>query len=147
MKEAIKKDFDLCGMVCEKITEKYGGHTPAYEYSEKERVVPLVVTVTGIIENGGFHYLFESSLPGDPHCRLIIQAFNQIGCTKAAEIIHRAICLFPNCVPQDDDQERIVWFEKQPEELRDRLDSEFWEECDDITISLAKYIREKKLDV
>lgn len=146
MKEFLKKDFDLCCQLSEKFSKMRGGATPAYEYPEQERIVILVWYVTGVIENGGFHYLFESPLPGDPHYQLTVEAFKKIGCIKASDIIQRALSLFPGRIPQDNDRQRIICFEKQPEELRDSLDSEFWKECDQVTISLAKYIRDNNLD-
>lgn len=141
-----KLECDLCGHVCEVVTDKYGGHTPAGDYPEAERNVVIIWTISGIIENGGFHYVFESILPGDPDWVFTIAAFERVGCQKAAQTIREAIHLFPNCKPPLDNEQRIRWFEKQPEKTRNRLDTEFWNELDNITVALAKYIRDTKLD-
>ncbi len=77
------------------ITDKYGSHTPAGDYPEAERNVVIVWTASGIIENGGFHYLFESILPGDPDWTYTIIAFEKAGCPKAARTIKEAVCYSP----------------------------------------------------
>lgn len=139
-------DFNLCSNICGKITDKYGANTSASNYPEAERTVVLVWTVAGIIENGGFRYLFGSVLPGDPYCVLSIRAFENIGSFKAAEAIKKAVCLFPDCMPPAEDKKRIQWFEEQPEEMRNQLDTAFWDELDNITENLTKFIRNNRLD-
>jgi len=145
MTDKNKLEVDLCGYVCEMISNKYGGHTPAGDYPEAERNVVIIWTASWIIENGGFHYLFESILPGDPDWTFTIAAFEKAGCLKAARTIKEAICLYPNCKPPLDHEQRIRWFEKQPQATKDRLDTEFWNELDNITSALAKYIEENNL--
>lgn len=142
MKNNLNIDFGLCSETCKKIARKYGAHNNALDYPEAERVVALVWTVAGIVENGGFRYLFGSVLPGDESCKLTINAFKKIGCLKVAEILDRAIHLFPNGEPHGDDHDRVAWFEQQPEQMRNQLDTAFWDELDNITLSLARYIRE-----
>jgi len=140
-----KQDFSLCSNVCERITERYGDRTFADMFPEKERNVVLVWTVSGIVENGGFRYLFDSMLPGDPDYALTIMAFEAIGCMKAVEVIRAAICLFSNCQIPLDQVERVYWFDDQPQEIRDALDRAFWNELDSITAYLAEYIRQNTL--
>jgi len=141
-----RNDFELCCEVSKKVATKYGGRTQAIIYPENERVVVLVWTAAGIIENGGFRYLFGSVLPGDAKCAHTIIALTRIGCVKAAEIVQRAVCLFPDCLPHRYDVERIRWYESQPEDIKVLLDTEFLNELDNITTGLAKYIRELGLD-
>jgi hypothetical protein len=102
-----------------------------------------VWTVTGIIGNGGFKYLFSSPLPGDDDYAFTIEAFNRIGCIKVAETIKDAVALLNNRLFADEHG----WLpEIKKEEMRDFFDFEFWEEDDNITTCLADYIREIGLD-
>lgn len=144
-KKTINLDFELCTRTCRKILDQNSEDSLATNYPEKERVVVIVVTVAGIIDNGGFHSLFSSTLPGDPQYLYTIEAFKQIGCSKALDSIKKALSLFPNSSPPEDDKLRIKLYEKHPEKLRDRIDSKFWKEHDNITKCLANYIRANNL--
>lgn len=141
MVETKSQDFNLCSTACERITQKYGGHVMVGGINEVERTVILVWTVAGIVENGGFRYLFGSMLPGDPNYSQTITAFENIGCPKAANTIRQAICLFPKCELPAENWLRIQYYEKQPVEIRHRLDTDFWNELDCITVCLASYIK------
>jgi len=146
MNKKSEQYFELCNKVCQKIAETFGGNTAAGKYPPVERTVVLTWTAAGIIENGGFRYLFGSVLPGDPHCSMAIEAFKEIHCIKAADALERAICLFPDCTPHEDTAERIIWYEAQAENLRAQLDSDFWNELDNITKCLGIYIVKYGLD-
>jgi len=137
----LKEDFELCSRVCGNITKRQGVKAMAQDFSEQERVVALVWTVTGIIENGGFHYLFESCLPGDPYFKHTLMAFEKIGCNQAVNIFKRALSIFPNCEPPIDDSLRIGQYENLSEKIRNGTDTDFWQEMDSITRLLAAYIR------
>lgn len=141
-----KNDVELCLRVCEKITNEFGEFTPIYLYPEHKRVVPIVVTVKGLLDNGGIESLLSSQLPGDPNLDLAIEAFKEIGCDEVVKIIQSVQALFPNKQLQENDDERLAYYELKPEELRDRLDSEFWAVSDNIIIALAKHIRLNNLD-
>ena len=134
-------DFDLCDSTWRRITDKYGDDALATDFSEEERVVALVWTVAGIVENGGFRYLFGSSLPGDPQCEYTLEAFEKIGCTEARRALEEALELFPNRRPPTDDKVRISQYEKHSEEIRNAIDSKFWDSLKDIRKCLASYIK------
>ncbi|RJQ40002.1 MAG: DUF4375 domain-containing protein [Nitrospiraceae bacterium] len=144
-KKAINLDSELCMRTCRKILDKNSEANLATDYPEKERVVIIVVTVAGIIDNGGFHSLFSSVLPGDPQYIHTMEAFKQIGCSKALDSIKEALSLFSNANPPDDDKLRIKLYEKNPKKLRDKIDSKFWKEYDNVSKCLANYIRTNKL--
>jgi len=142
MFEDKEDDFELCSSVYESIISRSQKASPlATNFSEEERVVILVWYAMGVIDNGGFHYLFESALPGDPYYYLTLEAYKQIGCDRAVEAFEQALRLFPNRKPSTDDHERIQQYEKHAEHIRNRIDSRFWKEHDDIVKNLAKYIR------
>ena len=92
MLENVEDDFRLCNSMYESIishSEKVS--PPATNFSEEERAVILVWYVMGVIDNGGFHYLFESALPGDPYYHFTLEAYKQIGCDSAVEAFEQAL--------------------------------------------------------
>jgi hypothetical protein len=137
-------DFELCSLTVKEILKKHKHPILATDLSEEERVILLVWSVTGIIENGGFHYLFESELPGDPEYRLTVEAFKLIGCEEAMQAIEQALCLFSNCKPPLDENARINQYENCSKEIRDIINDKFIRAIDDATARLADYIRKRR---
>src|SRR6266446_5604755 len=89
-------DSALCNGLFSRILEHHGDDIDPSAIPEEERVVLLVWHVSGIIGNGGFRYLFEGDLPGDPHYALTAEAFRITGCKKAAEAVAKTLAMFPN---------------------------------------------------
>ncbi len=58
------------------------------------QTVVVIYSAQGIIDNGGFQYFFESDFPSKPPYSMFSQAYKQIGATKAAENIDRAVEMF-----------------------------------------------------
>lgn len=141
MQQASEMEFELCNVKCKQLIAKYGHNTPITEYPEKDRCVVLVWTSSGKIENGGFAYLFGASLPGDPYYQYTLNSFKVIGCDSAYDAVKKALCLFPKCKPPNDDYERIRYYRNINEEIRDRIDTQFWSSLEHITICLAQYIQ------
>ena len=54
-------------------------HAP---FHRRERTI-VVYAAQGIIDNGGFQYLFESDFPGCPPCSLTVPAFRRNGAREA----------------------------------------------------------------
>lgn len=59
------------------------------------RVVVIVYSAWGLIENGGFQYFFESNFPEEPPYEVFIQAFSSVGLTDIALRFSKLISLFP----------------------------------------------------
>jgi hypothetical protein len=138
-------DFALCDKTCKEIIAKYKDDVITSDFRETERVVALVWSVSGVIENGGFHYLLETLPPGDPYLENTIKAFEKIECHEAVKAIREVLCLFPNCKPPEDKILRIAQYESHSEEVPNAIDSNFWDQLDNITKSLADYVRQKEL--
>jgi hypothetical protein len=138
-------DFALCDTTCKRIVDRHGNDALATNFSEEERVVALVWSVSGVIENGGFRYLLGTPPTGDPYLEHTIKAFERIGCYEAVKAIKEVLCLFPDCKPPEDKGLRIAQYESHPEETRNAIDSRFWDQLDNITKLLANYIRELKV--
>ena len=69
---------------------------------------PVVTTYSaqGVIDNGGFPYLFENDWPGLKDWNIFADDFEAVGHTKGAEAIRAALRLFARGQPQRDLKER-----------------------------------------
>ena len=144
----IDADFELCDRLDSAIVEHYGNELRANELSEAARAVVLVWLASGIIGNGGFEYLFEADVNGDPGYRLTLAAFRAIECDIAADALADALAQFPNGDPPADLDERIDFYQGIPTEPRLELNRRFWSAdstgSDEIKNKLAQYIRAHK---
>ena len=134
-------DYDLCIAIASHIEKKYGLWAKPLDFTDEERPVIVVLTIDGIIGNGGFDCLFESIMPGDPDYMHVLNSFEKIKCFKALEIIKKVLCHFPNSLPPQDDEERLRIWKRVPRRVRSKLDDEFYAESENIIRCLAEYIR------
>jgi hypothetical protein len=134
-------DFELCNGLFTRVVEYHGDDIDASAISEVERVVLLVRHVSGIIGNGGFRYLFEGDLNGDPHFALTAEAFRATGCKKAAESVRKTLAMFPHSRPPRDIEERLRYYLSRIKGWPTDMDVQFFEAKDDLTKCLADYIR------
>lgn len=136
-------DFDLCDGVFLKIGDRYDHMISADAYTSEERTVMLVWHAGGIIDNGGFEYLFSGDFPGDPSYRLTAQAFETLGCERATTAFHEALSLFPNAQAPEGTEVRYETYKHVPEARRQEVNHKFWSAGWDHEIErkLADYIR------
>jgi hypothetical protein len=136
-----KDDYELCKGV-------YGGLSHQTinvdTCGELERVVRLVWDSCGLIENGGFHYLFEGDYPGDPGFIYTAAAYARIGARSAYEAIQDAIRQFPGGILPDQLDERIRIYESLPEERWDEIERRYYAAIKEIESCLAQFIREHR---
>lgn len=132
-------DFELCdGVFCSFANTDNTLHADRYE--EAERIVTLVWHATGIIENGGFHYLFESDFNGDLGYKLTAEAFKVIGAEAAYQAFTQVMSHFSKGLPSDI-KKRLKLYEEIPEEETNRINTLFWSDLKNIETQLARYIR------
>ena len=126
-----------------------------HAYKELERVggdpskldvvlqtVAVIYSVQAIIDNGGFRYLFENNFPFKPPYSVFSEAYRRIGATLQAELLDKAVSIFPFSEPHK--------FEDKRNEFMDSLDEshELFEignaVCGDEAVwtNLEKYARE-----
>ena len=143
-------DFELCDGLFMEILDYYGSDMRADDMPESPRNVLLVWHSMGIIDNGGFEYLFEGDFEGDPGFKLTLGAFETIGSDAAASAVRDALALFPDGEVQSDLDERIEYYESLPEDKRMELNRRFWYAgmtgSDEIQTKLASFIRAHKAD-
>lgn len=144
--ESSSDNFDICNNECKRLIEKYGSRNSITYYPRDVRCVVLIWTAIGKIENGGFEYLFQTKLPGDSYYKQTLESFKVIGCNDAYKSFKDALCQFPECSPPLDDNKRIQLYKLIPENVRDELDSSFWNVIDKVIVKLAQYIKIKMIE-
>lgn len=100
-------DDDLCSKLFDFMLKHYGERLRVSECKEKDQVVILVCHASGIIENGGFQYLFEGNFKGDPDFARTAAAYRTIKATKCADAFMQALALFPGSRPPIDVEKRL----------------------------------------
>ena len=136
-------DGDLVNGTFYKIGERYGHWVDATQYSAEEQVIMLVWHSSGIIDNGGFEYLFAGEFPGDPDYHITAEAYKTAGLLRAYEAFQEAFALFPGGKVPDDCAERHQQYQAANRSARDRLDRKLWQDGYDGTRErkLAEFIR------
>ena len=94
----------------------------------------------GAIGNGGFDYLFEGRIPGDPDYKLSIAAYRTIGCHAAADAFEAAIALFPGGVVPADVERPSDHFYDVPEHRRRAATDVYYGAVADLDERLAAYV-------
>jgi hypothetical protein len=136
-----KADADLGGETCQRIVAYHGATLDVAELLAEERNVLLTYNAKGYISNGGFNYLFEVGVPGDPHYDLTAAAFEEVGSEAAARAFRKALKLFPGSRPPTDMEERLRVYRQGDGAIRNEIDSAFFDAGDELDRCLARYIR------
>jgi hypothetical protein len=136
-------DFKLCDTLFGRILAAHHNRVDAARLNEEEQVVFLVWGAFGVIENGGFQYLFEHQLKGDPDFARTARAFHEIGCVEAAEAFQRTLALFPNSRPPRDIDKRLKLYNSRIASRPTEMDRQFFRAKKSITRCLANYIRSR----
>lgn len=134
-------DARLCSEVLGRIVDYHGNSLDVSELPEEERVVLLAWEVKGIIGNGGFRYLFEKNLNGDPDFALTAEAYEVIGARKAARAVRDTLALFPESRPPREINRRLKIYLAKLKAFPTPQDEQFWDAGEEIETRLAAYIR------
>lgn len=132
---------ELFSAVFRRIVRRYGGDLNVMELKEHERVFLLAYDAWGLIGNGGFNYLFEKTVRGDPDFEETAAAFQALGCDAAAEAFAKAFELFPNGRPPEDVNERLRLYRRGPGARRGPIDEQFFSANTEIQRCLLAYVR------
>ncbi len=76
---AMKSNFDIANDAWERAVKAYPPPDGLTRMPEPMRALVLVWTSAGIVGNGGFEYLFESPMEGDPELVLTERAYVLLG--------------------------------------------------------------------
>jgi Domain of unknown function (DUF4375) len=140
-----KNDSALCSKLYTRLVEHYGGDDlDVSSCADAHQLVILTWQATGIIDNGGFRYLFEGYFKGDPYFERTAAAFKSINASRCAEAFQEALGLFRNSMPPKDLDVREKIYLSKSESQRDAIDSKFWSASKNIRKFLASFIRENR---
>lgn len=134
-------DRRLCDRIYDWIVERHGEQLDLSNVPEHERVVLCVLGASGIINNGGFNYLFETSVEGDPHYLLTAEAFNAIGAHECFAAFEQVFRLFRDRRPPADPNARLKQYRQGGAAPRHEIDQLFWKGSKKIDRLLAAYVR------
>jgi hypothetical protein len=140
-------DDELVRDIYWRIVKAHGdNNTDVSTCSEHERVVVLVDLATGIIGNGGFEYLFENDLKGDPDFLFTAAAFKKAGLERSYSAFLEAFSLFPRGKVPRYRKRRVQLYGAIDEGRRLEINRKFWQDgiSGDCLVErkLAQYIRE-----
>ncbi|MBN2385149.1 DUF4375 domain-containing protein [bacterium] len=142
----MKDDFELCNELFKLMIKHYGEDFDVSKCKEKDQAVILVWHASGIIDNGGFQYLFEGNFKGDPYFARTAAAFKTIKASKCAEAIEEALKLFPYSKPPQDINKRLKIYQAVSAAKQEAIDVKFFSESKEMMTTLAKYIRENRAE-
>lgn len=143
-------DSTLCGDVFEGILRKFGTNHGSWQEvsirgrSPFHRVVILVTEAVGIIDNGGFEYLFEHRYAGDPNFLKIVRAFERIGFHAGARALSEALALFPGGRPPRSFNRRLEEYPSVPKFKREALNDAWFAVSNSAWPMLAEFIRKHR---
>jgi hypothetical protein len=104
----------------------------------------MVWHASGIIDNGGFQYLFEGHFKGDPYFAKTAAAFKSVKAWTCAEAIEQALELLPKSKPPTSIDKRLDIYQSHPWAKREAIDNLFFRQSSEIRTLLATYIRENR---
>lgn len=131
-------DFDLVNGTFVKIGDRYGHWVDASKYTPEESVIMLVWHSSGIIDNGGFEYLFSGDFDGDPDFTKTAAAYKVVGLNGGYEAFQDAFRLFPRGNVPHESEERIRQYKMADDKVRDEINTKHWKDG-------WENLREKKL--
>jgi hypothetical protein len=137
-------DWQFCDKVFIRLAQHYGNEMDASRYKEEDMVVLLGWHAWGIIENGGFQYLFEGSFEGDPYFAKTAAAFKLMSAATCAEAFEEALQLFPHAKPPTNEALRLLRYQSVSETRREAIDDKFFSGSESVPTLLARFIRENR---
>ena len=96
---------------------------------EPYRTIIAVETVQGLIDNGGLGYLYENSFAGGFDIEIFIQSYNNIKCSKMADILANSFA------------------KKEDKKLLQKYDNEIFKLSNKVWANLDKFIKEANYDI
>lgn len=110
-----------------------------------ERVAYCIDALEREVNNGGFQQFFANS-SGDTAADTL-SALEALGAAATADLLRRAIGVFPDARPPVDREQRIDLLEQLPADAAatwSRLDDEFYRYPDDLPALLRQYVAEHR---
>lgn len=130
----------------ELIDNKIGDSNSLENLSDSEKTVLYVNILEREVNNGGFGQFFYNS--SGQYAHEILGAYQKIEAYKTADIINRAINLFPTLpVPKNWETRQDIVLEIDSDAgLWNELDNEFYKYEDNISDLTIKFVEQNKVD-
>lgn len=130
-------DFELVDGIVVKIAAKEEKHG-SLSLTNEQQIVGTIWQVSGIVSNGGIHYLLE-------HIAIDIEQvagyYEAVDMHESAALLRKAISKFPNGKRPADFKKFLAYMERH-EDFFDELSNEFWATQDKIEKVLVAYIKQ-----
>jgi len=142
----LSNNADKIIAIGELIDNKIGNSNSLENLSDSEKTFLYVDILEREVNNGGFSQFFYNS--SGQYAHEIHDAYQKIGANKAADIINRAIKLFPTLpVPKNwETRQDIVLEIDSDAKLWNELDNEFYKYEDNISDLMIKFVEQNKAD-
>jgi hypothetical protein len=133
-------DSELCDRVSLLVTYERGSDG-AFDETQPDLCVFLVWGAKGVLDNGGFQYLFEGDYaPMDPDLKNTRRAFEIIGLPHVVAAFDIAFSAFEGDVPPANPERREDLWKKTDESLRERANAH-WFKNNGVEAKVAAFIR------
>jgi membrane associated rhomboid family serine protease len=134
-------DFDICDGVFRRVKRQCGGAVNVVGLGTEERVVVLVWHSLRVVEDGGFRALFEERVLGDRRWARTVEAYDTIGCTRAANALRRAADHLSGADTGEYADERLERSLRALTGMPASEERRFLEVIDEVEPRLAEYVR------
>ncbi|TWU44630.1 hypothetical protein Poly51_58990 [Rubripirellula tenax] len=140
-------DNDLIHETVEKLTSLHGQDIDVSTLPNIHRNVLLVNLADYLIGNGGFQFMFERPIPGDPQFQLTANAHNDIGASKGFVAFQKSLKgtlgIRPtSIIARPFNRFRTAYTLFNAAFLgRDTADTLYWDSAEETRSALANYIR------
>jgi len=136
-------DFNLCDRMF-LLAKQERGIDVEFDERQADLCVLAVWNASGILDNGGFQYLFEHEwAPMDPHLLNMRQVFEKLGLPEVVKGFNLAFSAFPNSTPPEEAKLRLRQWTAADVRLKKRADEQ-WFRNNEIKGALAALIRRRK---
>lgn len=115
--------------------------------TDAEKTFIYVDILEGEVNNGGFDQFFFNS--SGEYAHEALEAYERIGAYKTADLIYRAIRLFPVLpIPKDTETRREIMRELDDSISRkwNKLDDEFYEYEDNVAVLMIEFIKKNRIE-
>ncbi len=92
---------------------------------EPLRIVVIIISAQGVIDNGGLQFFLEEDFPNNPPYSVFVDAYRAIGAETAADALAAAVALFPFSEPHLSKKKRNEFLDSFNDEDDEPVDSPF----------------------
>ena len=135
-------DFDLCNGLFTLLIAHHGEAFDPAAMPLEHRTVLMVWLTNSVIASRGFNGFFANGLLVDPDYRYMCAAYEAIDCEPAAAAVRRVFDVFTERTAPVDGRSRVQMFGKANHAVNGALNRDFIKARDDLTASLARFIRD-----